>query len=113
MIPKFEAQKDDFDDLRLIGFDKTKLENTNHLDRMIHFFLYDYKFDRVWKNPDTDLEKLKRYRAVLSPDFSMYVEMAPVLAALQYVSEPLVRRLFCVQGNPRRADRQLGKRKYV
>ena len=65
--------------MRLIGFDKTKLENTNHLDRMVHFFLYDYKFDRVWKNPDTDLEKLRRYRAVLSPDFSMYVEMAPVL----------------------------------
>lgn len=46
---------------------------------MVHFFLYDYKFDRVWKKNDTDLEKLKRYRAVLSPDFSMYVEIAPVL----------------------------------
>jgi hypothetical protein len=46
---------------------------------MVHFFLYDYKFERIWKNPNTDLEKLKHYRAVLSPDFSMYVEMAPVL----------------------------------
>ena len=79
IIPKFQVQEGDFDQLRLIGFDKTKLENTNHLDRMVHFFLYDYKFERVWKNPDADLEKLKRYRAVLSPDFSMYVEMAPVL----------------------------------
>lgn len=46
---------------------------------MAHFFLYDYKFERIWKNPNTDLEKLKHYRAALSPDFSMYVEMAPVL----------------------------------
>ncbi len=46
---------------------------------MVHFFLYDYRFERVWKNPDSDLERLSRYRAVLSPDFSMYLEMAPVM----------------------------------
>jgi hypothetical protein len=63
----------------LIGFDKTHLEDQNHLDRMVHFFLYDYRFERVWKNPDNDIEKLSRYRAVLSPDFSMYLEMAPVM----------------------------------
>ena len=39
---------------------------------MVHFFLYDYRFERVWKNPDNDM-------AVLSPDFSMYLEMAPVM----------------------------------
>ena len=55
IIPKFEAQPGDFDDLLLIGF------------------------ERVWKNPDNDIEKLSRYRAVLSPDFSMYLEMAPVM----------------------------------
>ena len=63
----------------LIGFDKTHLGDQNHLDRMVHFFLYDYRFERVWKNPDNDIEKLSRYRAVLSPDFSMYLEMAPVM----------------------------------
>ena len=41
---------------------------------MVHFFLYDYRFERVWKSPDNDIEKLSRYRAVLSPDFSMYLE---------------------------------------
>ena len=46
---------------------------------MVHFFLYDYRFERVWKNPDSNLERLSRYRAVLSPDFSMYLEMAPVM----------------------------------
>ena len=46
---------------------------------MVHFFLYDYRFERVWKNPDSDLERLSWYRAVLSPDFSMYLEMAPVI----------------------------------
>ena len=79
LIPKAEFSEDEFRDLLLIGFDKTKLEDDRHLGRMVHFFLYDYKFERVWKQPDTDIEKLSRYRAVLSPDFSMYLEMAPVM----------------------------------
>ena len=79
IIPKFEIKPGDFDDLLLIGFDKTHLEDHNHLNRMVHFFLYDYRFERVWKNPDNEIEKLSRYRAVLSPDFSMYLEMAPVM----------------------------------
>ena len=79
IIPKFQESPGDFDDLLLIGFDKTHLEDQNHLDRMVHFFLYDYRFERVWKNPDNDIEKLSRYRAVLSPDFSMYLKMAPVM----------------------------------
>ena len=79
IIPRFQEKTGDFDDLLLIGFDKTHLEDQNHLDRMVHFFLYDYRFERVWKNPDNDIEKLSRYRAVLSPDFSMYLEMAPVM----------------------------------
>ena len=79
IIPRFHSKPGDFDDLLLIGFDKANLEDVNHLDRMVHFFLYDYRFERVWKNPESDLEKLSRYRAVLSPDFSMYLEMAPVM----------------------------------
>ena len=85
IIPKFQEEPGDFDDLLLIGFDKTHLEDQNHLDRMVHFFLYDYRFERVWKNPDNDIEKLSRYRAVLSPDFSMYLEMAPVMELYNYL----------------------------
>jgi len=69
----------EFQNLLLIGFDRTNVESNNHLDRMVHFFLYDYKFERVWKNPDSDIEKLKHYRAVLSPDFSMYLEISPTM----------------------------------
>ena len=79
VIPKFKEQPGDFDDLLLIGFDKTHVQDEKHLGRMVHFFLYDYRFERVWKNPDADLERLSRYRAVLSPDFSMYLGMAPVM----------------------------------
>lgn len=37
-----------------------------------HFFLDDYRFERCWKNPDSQIAELKKYDGVLSPDFSMY-----------------------------------------
>lgn len=79
VIPKFQIQEGDFDDLLLIGFDRAKPDDDKHHNRMVHFFLYDYKFERVWKQPEADLEKLSNYRAVLSPDFSMYLEMNPTM----------------------------------
>ena len=37
-----------------------------------HFFLDDYRFERCRKNVDSQIEELKKYNGVLSPDFSMY-----------------------------------------
>lgn len=37
-----------------------------------HFFLDDYRFERCWNHPYRQLEELKKYDGVLSPDFSMY-----------------------------------------
>lgn len=58
------------------SYDRTKPDDEQHFDQIVHFFLYDYELERVWKRPDQDVEKLKRYRAVLFRDFSMYLEMA-------------------------------------
>ncbi len=79
IIPKSDFSDEEFRDLLLIGFDRVKADDTKNTDRMVHFFLYDYKFERVWKEPDKDIERLKPYRAVLSPDFSMYLEMNPTM----------------------------------
>ena len=79
IIPKSDFSEEEFRDLRLIGFDRTRIEDEKNLDWMVHFFLYDYKFERVWKEPDRDIERLRRYRAVLSPDFSIYLEMNPTI----------------------------------
>ena len=77
--PTFDFDYDELEGLRLIGFDRARTGNNNHFGRMVHFFLYDYKFECFWNNPDKYLESLKKYRAVLSPDFSMYTEMATPL----------------------------------
>ena len=79
VIPKAELLPKDFENLLLIGFDRANKDDTKYCDRMVHFFLYDYKFERVWDKPDQYIERLINYKAGLSPDFSMYLEMNPAI----------------------------------
>lgn len=59
-------------DLALIGYDKLNEESFNQI---VHFFLDDYKFEVMWKDPEPRIERLRKYKAVLSPQFSLYTEM--------------------------------------
>lgn len=40
----------------------------------IHFFIDDYQFMRLWKNPDAYLPMLQQFQAVCTPDFSTYTD---------------------------------------
>ena len=79
VIPKVDLGLTPFDDQRLIGFDKIKTGKDEHYERIVHFFLYDYKFEDIWTKPDKYIDILKKYKSVLSPDYSMYIEMNPVM----------------------------------
>lgn len=41
-------------------------------DVSVHFFIDDYRFERVWNSPDSFLTPFARCEAVLTPDFSIY-----------------------------------------
>ena len=41
----------------------------------VHFFIDDYQFNRIWNNPEKYVDKLRKYEAVLTPDFSPYADM--------------------------------------
>ena len=45
----------------------------------IHFFLDDYQFNRVWAQPDTYLNMLRKFQAVLTPDFSTFTDFPKVI----------------------------------
>ena len=47
IIPKTDQGLTPFDDQRLIGFDKIKTGKDEHYERIVHFFLYDYKFEDI------------------------------------------------------------------
>lgn len=40
----------------------------------IHFFIDDYQFNRVWAQPDTYINLLGKFQAVMSPDFSTFTD---------------------------------------
>ena len=41
----------------------------------LHFFIDDYQFERLWRSPEKYLDTIKKYEAVLTPDFSLYMDM--------------------------------------
>lgn len=41
----------------------------------IHFYVDDYRFARVWNDPDRYIPILQRFDAVCSPDFSQYTDI--------------------------------------
>lgn len=71
-IPKIEKDEIDLENIALIGYDKL---SENETDKIVHFFLDDYKFEVMWNDPEPRIEKLKRYKAVLAPNYSVYTEM--------------------------------------
>ena len=62
----------------LIGFNYAKTEKHPE-DKICHFFLDDYQFDRVWNNPDAYINILKRFKAVIAPDFSLYMDFPKII----------------------------------
>lgn len=62
-----DIKKDEFEVKDLIPYRVDSNRNGT-----AHFFLDDYRFERCWRKPDSQIEELKKYDGVLSPDFSMY-----------------------------------------
>lgn len=57
----------------IIGFNYAKSSKNKNVG--IHFFIDDYQFERVWNYPDKYFDILLEYDCVLSPDFSLYMDM--------------------------------------
>lgn len=47
-----------------------------------HFFYDDFKFIQAWRNPDKYVERLRRFKAVVAPDFSLYTDFPRTLQIL-------------------------------
>lgn len=57
----------------LVGFNYSKTNEEK--DVGIHFYLDDYQFERIWSAPEKYVEVLQEYDCILSPDFSLYMDM--------------------------------------
>ena len=78
-IPVVRKQFIDLDNIRFVDFTKSKANNDENAEKTLHFFMHDWKFDKVYDKPDDEVEKIKQYYATLTPDFSLFTDMPLVL----------------------------------
>ena len=57
----------------LIGFNYAK--TSERKDVGVHFYVDDYQFERVWNKPQDYTSILFDYDCILTPDFSLYMDM--------------------------------------
>lgn len=50
-------------------YPKTAKDNS---DAFCHFFIDDYRFERIWREPERYVDVLKRYAGVIMPNFSTW-----------------------------------------
>lgn len=70
-ISKFEKEKLRCEFLIALPFNYAMSEMEPE-SKICHFYLDDYQFERVWREPDTYVPILKKFNAVIGADFSMF-----------------------------------------
>ena len=88
-MPEIAPIEIDVANTPMIGFNYAKTERKPE-DKIVHFFIDDYQFDRVWNKPDNYLNILSRYKAVCSPDFSLYNDFPKMIQLFNHY-----RRQWC------------------
>jgi hypothetical protein len=68
---------------RLISFDKA-IRSTD-VDQWVHFFIHDYQFTRIIRDPWRYLPILQKFEGIISPDFSIFWNY-PLYLQLQSVA---------------------------
>lgn len=63
-----------------------------------HFYYDDFKFIQAWRNPDKYVDKLKKFKAVVSPDFSLYTDFPRCLQILSCYRRQWVGAYWQMQG---------------
>lgn len=59
----------------LIGFNYVKSWKDNREGVGVHFYIDGYQFERIWNKPHENVERLRGFSCVLTPDFSLYLDM--------------------------------------
>ncbi|MDR1634032.1 MAG: DUF4417 domain-containing protein [Bifidobacteriaceae bacterium] len=73
-MPMIEAQDVALDGLTLIRYTSSGGDAARAGEWTVHFFEEDSRFDEVWHRPEAAVDRLARYRQVLSPDFSLWID---------------------------------------
>ena len=70
-FPMMEPVELDLVNPKVIGFNYA-IGEKHPEDKIVHFYLDDYQFERVWNDAPRYVQVLKKFKAVFAPDFSLY-----------------------------------------
>ena len=73
--PVIKKQELDLSSVELIACSDTSKNDTKNLNKGVHFFVDDYRFEATYNQPAKTLERFEKYRFLCTPDFSLYAEM--------------------------------------
>lgn len=81
-IAKFEAEgKFDTPVLKPYKYEPTEFVGFNYAkstkdksNKSLHFFIDDYQFERLWREPEKYIELLGEFKSVMTPDFSLFTD---------------------------------------
>ena len=89
-------KNDNFIPCKLIGFNYAKTSKEKNVG--IHFYLDDYQFERLWNKPEEYVDILKQYECILSPDFSLYMDMPMPMKIWNIYRSRLIGQYYQSQG---------------
>ena len=88
-FPEMDPVYIDVENTEVIGFNYA-IGCKRPEDKICHFYLDDYQFERVWNDPNRYTPILNRFKAVLSPDFSLYVDFPKAVQIFNHY-----RKMWC------------------
>lgn len=80
----------------LIGFNYVL--NSNKYDCGVHFYVDDYQFERIWTQPYLYTDKLMQYDCILTPDFSLYMDMPMAMKIWNVYRSRLIGQIYQDRG---------------
>lgn len=65
-------QRTNYEPINVCQFKASEMKTR---DKWGHFFIDDYKFNALWTNTNRYMEQLKAYKGIITPDYSMYMNI--------------------------------------
>ena len=79
-MPIIKKCKVDVENVQLVGSDKIRIkDHSANIYKSVHFFVDDNKLDKYYNDSELYLPRLAQYPHVLTPDYSLYVDMPMAL----------------------------------
>lgn len=75
-IPILKPHK--YEQTDFIGFNYAKTLK-NKKGKSLHFFIDDYQFERLWRQPTKYIKQIEGFQSIMTPDFSLYTDFPKAL----------------------------------